>query len=160
MTTPIQLSAESYIAPGGYAGFQPYIGRFITTILLSDGKSIRQLETHTVWDDEQNGIRFDTWELKEGKRLRYNNGLYLWNETKGEYTLHELKSDGSVISGTAKFEGKVLLQSFTVTLADGVIEEGSSMTFTDGPDKFTEKSAWLKDGHAIPASEVIWSRMK
>jgi hypothetical protein len=155
----IVRSAELTAASNPYEGFQSYMGRFSAAIPLGDGQLIKRLETRTSWAENSKGVRFETWEVKEGKLEPHNSGTYKWNATKKQFEFHETRSDGSVISGFATFEGKVLLQEFTVTQRDGAIMEGRVVSTTISNDVFTEESSWLKNGHWRLASLIRWERM-
>jgi hypothetical protein len=122
-----------------------------------DGSTIG-IELRLVWNENKQGVHFDSTWLVGDKRAPYTSGMYAWNAAKKSLVIYYTDSSGSLTEGSVTREGNVLAHEMTVTNKDGSIDRVRTRLSKLGGDAFTNEIFVEKDGAWTKFVEVRYKR--
>lgn len=134
-----------------YAVLESFVGGTWVGALpaRADGTSMT-IEMHFLWNENRQGIRFDSAFIQGGQHQPYSSGMYAWNEAKKAFEICYTDAGGSLTAGLARAEGDVLSHELSVTDPSGKVENLRVHLTKSGADAFTNeifvqnKGAWEK----------------
>ncbi len=122
-----------------------------------DGSTVG-IELRLVWNENKQGVHFDSTWLTGDKRAPYTSGMYAWNAAKKSLVIYYTDSSGSLTEGLVACEGDVLAHDMTVTNKDGSIDRVRTRLSKFGSDAFTNEIFVEKDGVWTKLVEVRYER--
>ena len=112
------------------------------------------------WNENQQGVHFDsTWFIGD-KAAPYASGLYAWNAAKKALVIVYTDSNASLTEGTVRQEGNVFAHDLTVTNQDGSVDLVRVRLTKIGSDVFTNEIFVEQAGTWTKFVEVRYERGK
>ncbi len=159
LAIPAFARAADAPAASPYVVLESFVGGAWVAVLppQKDGPPVR-LELRFSWNENKQGVHFDSAWLVGDKRAPYTSGMYAWNAAKKALVTFYTDSSGSLTEGAVMQDGNVLAHEMTLTHKDGSIENVRARLTKLGNDAFTNEISLLKDGAWTRIVDVRYER--
>jgi hypothetical protein len=165
LTLPAVLrAADAAAAPTApaaspYAILESFVGgTWIAALPPQKDQPPLRLELRFAWNENKQGVRFDSAWLAGEKRAPYTSGMYAWNAAKKSLIMFYTDSGGSLTEGTVAPEGNVLAHELTLANKDGSVDNVRVRLTKLGTDAFTNEIFVEKNGEWKKIVEVRYER--
>lgn len=149
--------AASVVSP--YAVMESFVGgTWVAKLPPQKDAPPMRIEMRFAWNENKQGMRFDSIWFTGDKPAPYTSGIYAWNAAKRNLVIVYTDSGGSLTEGTVTPEGNVLAHELTVTNKDGSVDSVRVKLTKVGPDVFTNEIFVRKEGAWTKFVEVRYER--
>jgi hypothetical protein len=154
-------AADAPAAPAAspYAVLESFVGGvWIATLPPQKDQPPLRIELRFAWNENKQGVHFDSAWLAGDKRASYTSGMYAWNAAKKVLVMFYTDSSGALTEGTVAVEGNVLAHELTLTNKTGAVDNIRVRLTKLGSDAFTNEIFSQKDGAWTKFVEVRYER--
>jgi len=148
-------------APGAspYAMLESLVGgTWVATLPGPKDAPPRSLVLRMAWNENKQGVRFDSsWVVGE-KTTPYTSGMYAWNAVKKSLVMFYTDSGATLAEGAVTIEGNVLVHDLTMANRDGSTDQVRVRLTKVDRDTFTNEIFIQKDGAWAKIVEVKYER--
>lgn len=146
-------------AASPYASLESLVGgTWVAKLPPQKDRPTMRLELRFAWNENKQGLRFDsTWFINE-KPSPYTSGMYAWNAAKKSLVMFYTDASGALTEGGVTPEGNVLAHELTLTNKNGTVENIRVRLTKLADDAFTNEIFTQKDGAWSKFIEVRYER--
>ena len=162
LSLPIFLrAAEAPATPAAppYAMLESFVvGTWVAKFPPQKDQPTMRLELRFAWNENKQGLHFDSTWFFNDKPAPYTSGMYAWNAAKRSLVMFYTDSSGALTEGAVAVEGNVLAHDLTLTNKNGTVENIRVRLTKLGSDAFTNEIFTHKDGAWTKFVDVKYER--
>ena len=155
----LACAAEAPVSP--YAMLDSFVGgTWVGNFPPQKDQPTMRLELRFAWNENKQGLHFDSTWFFNDKPAPYTSGMYAWNAAKKSLVMFYTDSSGALTEGTVAVEGNVLSHELKLTNKTGTVENIRVRLTKISGDAFTNEIFTQKDGAWAKFVEVKYERRR
>jgi hypothetical protein len=153
--------AADAAAPSPYAELASLVGgNWVAKFPPQKDTPPMRIEMQFAWNQNTQGVRFDSIWFTNDRPAPYASGMYAWNAEKKSLAIFYTDSNGSLTEGTVMIAGDVLVHELTITNKDGSIEHARVRLTKRGNDIFDDEIFRRQGEEWTKFVEIRYERVK
>jgi len=160
LSLPILLrAADAPATVSPYAALESFVGGiWVAKFPPQKDQPTMRLELRFAWNENKQGLHFDSTWFFDDKPAPYTSGMYAWNAAKKSLVMFYTDSGGALTEGAVAVEGNVLAHELTLTNKTGTVENIRVRLTKIGGNTFTNEIFTQKDGAWTKFVEAKYER--